>query len=625
MPVPSTIDELSTNAAENAPQGTDSAKGTVDNYFRAHASFIAQLRDLIAGTASNAIEFLQAGVGAVPRTVQDELRDHVSVKQFGAVLNGATNDAPALAAANAAAVAAKVPLLINGVMHIGSPVTITAPVVDGMHQMFSTTSQVTIDNGLPVRPEWWGASAEAGRCAVNALPAAGGVVKFANKRYDSPFTGAFGGAAGINYLDKPNIRFVGEKRPEFKDDNTQLLDGSGTIINGVMYIWAENFEIENFGIDSGTVQRARLGLTNTQDGLVLAPPTHSMGYFRRKASIRNVISLGVLANDFGHNILFEGYQGGTIENCEGRCAIHGIVIKSSGISGGNLTASGHISDNFIFKSDTYGPLIGLNLTNLYAKPMAGATPQYGVMIEASTAGLSNVNISNIEVTSGAVSGVRVAADGDGVLYNVNLTNVVVDGSENGIYTYGAKEVRWLNYSNIAVKNAQIGMVEQGNVRFNTVNGVALVNCATGIYTEVDTLYNNVFFDGDPDTVTTFLQYAGAAKPTIGLMDYYELTNYDNLPTPTFLNGWANYGGGTPAFDVFMRNGEVNLSGFIKPGTNSKMCNLPVNFRPPLPLYMPAVASNGSALVVVDALGDVYVEATAGATWVSLQNVSFVIH
>jgi hypothetical protein len=42
MPVPSTIDDLSTSAASNSPAGSDQ-RSQADNYLRAHASFIAQL------------------------------------------------------------------------------------------------------------------------------------------------------------------------------------------------------------------------------------------------------------------------------------------------------------------------------------------------------------------------------------------------------------------------------------------------------------------------------------------------------------------------------------------------------------------------------------------------------
>jgi hypothetical protein len=49
MPVPSTIADLSKVASENSPAGTESVKGTIDDYFRAHASFIRQLSDLVGG------------------------------------------------------------------------------------------------------------------------------------------------------------------------------------------------------------------------------------------------------------------------------------------------------------------------------------------------------------------------------------------------------------------------------------------------------------------------------------------------------------------------------------------------------------------------------------------------
>ena len=45
MPVPASIDELSTTASANYPAGSEPVFPNLDNYLRAHASFIAQLRD----------------------------------------------------------------------------------------------------------------------------------------------------------------------------------------------------------------------------------------------------------------------------------------------------------------------------------------------------------------------------------------------------------------------------------------------------------------------------------------------------------------------------------------------------------------------------------------------------
>ena len=61
MPVPANIAALSTTAGPNSPQGSE-AVTTVDDYLRAHASFIAQLRDNLP----------LGGVTAFARTLLDD-------------------------------------------------------------------------------------------------------------------------------------------------------------------------------------------------------------------------------------------------------------------------------------------------------------------------------------------------------------------------------------------------------------------------------------------------------------------------------------------------------------------------------------------------------------------------
>lgn len=54
MPVPTSIDDLSTTAGSNSPSGSE-GPGDGDNYIRAHGSFIATLRDKLDGTSDSGI------------------------------------------------------------------------------------------------------------------------------------------------------------------------------------------------------------------------------------------------------------------------------------------------------------------------------------------------------------------------------------------------------------------------------------------------------------------------------------------------------------------------------------------------------------------------------------------
>lgn len=87
------------------------------------------------GNPSDGMYFIQSGTGAVARTAQSKMRDFVSVKDFGAVGNGSTDDTTALQNA------------INQAVAIGGDIYVPAELAGAS---FKTTAPLTADGAFGV-------------------------------------------------------------------------------------------------------------------------------------------------------------------------------------------------------------------------------------------------------------------------------------------------------------------------------------------------------------------------------------------------------------------------------------------------------------------------------------------
>ena len=103
---------------------TDAASATIytqDNYQDMGAAITTALA---ASSGSSLVGFLQSGTGAVARTVQSKLRDEVSVKDFGAKGDGATDDTAAMTAAAAYINSTGSPVFVPPGTYLTDPLTL---------------------------------------------------------------------------------------------------------------------------------------------------------------------------------------------------------------------------------------------------------------------------------------------------------------------------------------------------------------------------------------------------------------------------------------------------------------------------------------------------------------------
>lgn len=94
--IPSLRQDLSSTDTGNGASLVGANDGAGGSLFTTVASFIALI---LSSAGASLVGFIQAGIGAIQRTMQDKAREWVSVKDFGAVGDGVTDDTAACAAA----------------------------------------------------------------------------------------------------------------------------------------------------------------------------------------------------------------------------------------------------------------------------------------------------------------------------------------------------------------------------------------------------------------------------------------------------------------------------------------------------------------------------------------------
>lgn len=584
----------------------------------------------------------------------------ICVEDYGATCDSVTDDAQALIAANAAAAVANAPLFIPGAMYIGTVVTVTAPLVDTCAAMFTTSSLVTIDNGKPLRPEWWGNGTRTVRAAIDALPATGGVVDLAAKTY-APNGWFYGFGEPGQAITKPNVKLRGAQMPTFANDMRSLQ--GGTIIQGMVLAYADNIQLENLGVDVGAnVVDAFYG-GNTQngvtEGLLCTFPdyaTRDANALRVGARLHNVVALAHSPSAQVHAIIAgEGYdQVICTGDVIGAYGLHGVVLKCSGVRAESLTAFCTGSTGVIVKSDTATTTFAtdIQIGRIYSRAQGprGCAPylsalnvqEYGLLINPFCKAVDVVQIGEI-ITEGARFGIGQSASGPYSASSIKIGRAVVDQqgvtgaplalSLDETYT-GQSMVRW-DIEHLEARNTHTG------ASFDFCNNAAQnQHChighlsVTNVVTAVEVAGSACVSIG---TVTTdnctgaIYDIKDAAKLSVGMLFQDANTPAVYSAPPALINGWVQFAG-ADVFGVDLLGGRINLRGLIRPGANNIFCTLPAWARPKTSKRFMVQGYNGLAqsavpLVIDAATGNCVINEVASGvanatSWLSLSGVTW---
>lgn len=306
--------------------------------------------------------------------------------------------------------------------------------------------------------------------AVARLPVGGGVVQLSNGVYQS----------GNVSISTPNITIQGVGAPTYNSQtNPTALNTDGTVVQGPIQAQqgADGFTVRNLGVDCGSawfvangsiLPGACLGIFNV--GQVNgAPPVQNPVF-------DNITCLGNSVSAAAHCIIQENVHKGIIENSRTFFMTHGMVQKGYDNYMSNVTAQGHASDCFIFKSDVYAPGGRWKLKNFSCNYGTVLGDSQGIVVQANNGGnVQYVEISNGEVTGQTGRGIILwGNDNADQLLQVLISNVNFDSQNASAYC----------------------LVNQGYVSDVTMTGFHCLNSSSGgianlsIGTQNDFNYSN---------------------------------------------------------------------------------------------------------------------------------------
>ena len=255
--------DLSANRSFAVAYGTTSTTATVGNDAR--------------------LSFIASGTGATTRTLQDKLRDVVSVKDFGAVGNGSTDDTTAIQAAFTAA---------------GS--TNRAVYIPGTTTYYKISAALTVPDGVTVFGDGFDSVIQTTDSSVNVFEIGHDTV-VQDLHFKVP-TASYSYPNGYN---SQNAIYAGSKNNvTVKNNRIQITNAS----NGILINQCRNVSIEGNIVFGATYQGENLPGAGNADIVTITgentPPAASVESNRYVISGNYCLSnngIGVCANLYGNN------------------------------------------------------------------------------------------------------------------------------------------------------------------------------------------------------------------------------------------------------------------------------------------------------------------------------------
>jgi hypothetical protein len=503
---------------------------------------------------ATSLAFLQGLSGAVVRSVQSKESDLLSLKDFGATCDGATDDTTATQAAITAIGTSAKTLLIPGPTKITGALTfgpnlelwfmagayfvgtgaqvlqVQSQIVAGPHQCFSACAPIAT-NGMTVLPEWFGAKGDAStddkaaiQLAIDFMKNTGGVVQFDARTYNMSANVNIGTASAGSVGQNTILQGKGRNSTKIRTTGAnasglQILGAAGTPLQGIA--------VRDLTIGKSVAGTGGYGLYAQYTSLLQIENVTVSEYFIGVGLLRatNTLAEKVLAGYSGVSNNWRGFElngsgtgaGGNASSVFRDCYADGTGATGTG-SIGFYAFGSYVSDLVFDACETQSANIGMTL-DCTASAVNGnedvqiinlRTDQfstYGLYVTG--AGSAGSNDSMISVIGGWHNPKNTGAETDGI-YLLNSRGVAITA---GTQLYA--DANWANAYGVKMSGCNNITIDKSVMFRDQKYGVHMTSCG---YSQIA----GNFYNQSGRGATAYIYAVGGARIMAngGLFDGY---------------------------------------------------------------------------------------------------------